>query len=299
MMKKEKELPGVMKKIALSLITAATICYSNFIYSETMNPINQKPNWTGFYLGGNAGYWRAQPNKMTTTGSVNYINPEFELGASNIAYALAQIADNHFSFHPNGLIGGGQAGYNYQLCKGIFLGLNIDFDGLTNSNNTDTLQKSVNLVDFDESYAGSLFVKQKIHYLGTVRARLGYLFYPTILVYVTGGFAYGHVTLNTTWTAQESLGSDVFPTIAAQHNSNKILTGWTGGAGIEWLFQPNWSTSLEYTYYKLNDDLHSSVTLSQVNLSTSPSSLWGSTVAKTDASVSVWTIRLGVNYHFS
>lgn len=288
-----------MKKFALTLITAATVFYSGFIFSETIKTTYQEPDWNGFYLGGNAGYWRAQNNKVTTTGTVNYINPAFEIGASNIANALAQIANNHFSFHPNGFIGGGQVGYNYQYCTGILLGLNIDFDGLTNSNNTHTLQKSVNLIDFDESYAGALTVKQKINYLGTVRARLGYLLYPTVLVYATGGFAYGNVTLDTAWTAQESLGPSVFPAIATHKNSRKTLTGWTAGAGIEWLFKPEWSTSLEYTYYKLNDDLHASANLAQMNLPTSPSALWGSAVARTDLSLSAGAIRLGVNYHFS
>lgn len=292
--KKEKEFPSV-KKFAFSLIAIATLCYSNFIFSET---IHQETHWNGFYLGGNGGYWRSQTNKITTTGSPTFINQAYELGASNIANALAQMTTNHFSFHPDGLIGGGQIGYNYQPSEKVLLGLNIDFSGLTNSSNHYTLQKSVKLIDFDEAYAGYLVVKQKINYLGTVRARLGYLFYPTVLVYATGGFAYGNVTFNTAWTAQESLGSAVFPMIAAQKNSNKTLTGWTAGAGIEWLFRPNWSTSLEYTYYDLNN-LNASANLAQINASTSPAVLWGSATAKADNSLRVGTVRLGVNYHFS
>lgn len=279
----------MMKKFGFSLISVLTLGYGNFIFAE--------PHWNGFYLGANTGYWRAQNNDLTTTGSINFINPAFEPGASNIVNALIQIADNKFSLRPNGFIGGGQAGYNYPFCTGFLLGFNFDFDGLTNSNHTYTLQKSVNLVDFDESYAGTLVVKQKINYLGTIRARAGYLFYPTILLYAAGGFAYGNVTLNTSWTVQESLGPAVFPTIAAQKNVSKTLTGWTAGIGIEWLFQPNWSTSLEYTYYKLNG-LHTSANLSQTNTSLSPPVLWGSAAAKTNLTLSSGTIRLGVNYHF-
>lgn len=281
----------MMKRFALSLLTTVTLCYSNFIFSGTMS------NWNGFYLGANAGYWRSQNNNITTTGSANFINQTFEPGASNIANALAQLATNKFSFHPNGFIGGAQAGYNYEFCNQVLLGFNIDFDGLTNSNNSYTLQKSVILSDFAESYAGSLVVKQKMNYLGTVRARLGYLFYPTVLVYATGGFAYGNVTLDTTWTAQESLGPAVFPTIATQNHSSKTLTGWTTGAGIEWLFQPNWSTSLEYSYYKLNE-INASANLAQINTSTPLPVLWGSAAATASLSPSVWNIRVGVNYHF-
>jgi outer membrane immunogenic protein len=285
----------MMKKFLFSLMA---VCYSNFIFAASMMTTNSEPHWTGFYLGGNAGYWQAQPDEVTTTGSANFVNPTFESGTSNIANALAQIGTNHFSLNPNGLIGGGQVGYNYQFNQGILLGLNADFDELTNSDNTYTLQKSVNLADFDESYAGSLSVKQKINYLGTVRARVGYLFYPTFLLYATGGFAYGNVTLDTAWTAQESLGSTVFPGIATQNNVSKTLTGWTAGGGIEWLFKPNWSASLEYTYYNL-DGLNAPVTLAQINESTSPPVLWGSATANTALSLSVGTIRLGINYHFA
>ncbi|SRR5579883_531015 len=287
-----------MKKIVLTSLVAVTFFYSNSIFSASVRTINQAPNWSGFYLGGNAGYWQSQTNQVTTTGSPSFINPTFPSGAGDIANALAQIANNSFSLRPNGFIDGAQVGYNYQLCNNVLFGLSMDFDGLTNSNNTYSLQKSVDLVDFSENYIGSLSVKQKINYLGSVRARLGYLFYPTFLIYATGGFAYGNVTLNTTWTAQESLGPAVFPGIATQNNFNSTLTGWTLGAGIEWLFKPNWSASLEYAYYNLSN-LNGSATLAQINQSVSPPALWGSAVANTALSLSTGTIRLGVNYHFS
>jgi outer membrane immunogenic protein len=286
-----------MKKIALSLIAVVILCYSNFIFSASMETVNPKPNWTGFYLGANVGYWDSQTNKVSTNGSTLFINPAFEFGASNIANALAQVATNHSSLNSQGFIGGGQVGYNYDTCQGVLLGLNIDFDGLTNSNNTFNLQKTVNLADFDENYVGALSATQRINYLGTVGARLGYLFYPTFLAYATGGFAYGNVIFNTAWAAQESLGPTVFPAIATQSHLSKTLTGWTAGGGIEWLFKPNWSAMLEYTYYSLNN-FNSSVTLAQNNESVSPPVLWGSATADNSFSLSVWTIRLGINYHF-
>lgn len=291
-------LREVMKKLALSLIVAGTLGYSGFTFSASLKTINQDSNWTGFYLGGNVGYWDSQTNDITSTGSVSFISQTYVPGASNIANALAQLADNSSSLNSYGFIGGGQAGYNYELSKGFLLGLNIDLDGLTNSDNNITSQKTVNLVDYDESYVGSLAIKEKINYLGTVRARLGYLYNPAFLVYVSGGFAYGNVTLDTDWTAQESLGSEVFPAIDAQNNVNKTLPGWAAGAGIEWLFKPRWSAILEYTYYSLSD-LNVSSTLEQTNASLSPPELWGSAAADTTLSLAVWSIRVGLNYHFT
>lgn len=286
-----------MKKIGLSLIVIITLCYSHFIFANSIETIYSEPNWTGFYLGGNAGYWRSQSNDVDTAGTTHFINPTFPLGGSNITNALVKMATNDFSFHSYGFIGGAQAGYNYQYNKEVLFGIDIDFDGLTNSNHTYNLHKAVNLLDFDEYYAGSLNVEQKIHYLGTIRARLGYLYCPTILLYATGGFAYGNVTLDTAWRIQESLGSLVFPIIAAQNNLQKTLPGWSAGAGIEWLFKPNWSAKFEYTYYSLNK-LNAPVTLEQINGSLSPPILWGSVTANTALSVSLGTIRMGINYHF-
>lgn len=280
----------VMKKIALFLMIITA-------FSANANTLNQSPNWSGFYLGANAGYWDSQTNHVKSHGSILYINPTYGIGASNIANALAQLATQSSSLNSDGLIAGIQAGYNYELSREILLGLHIDFDGLTNSQNTTTLHNTVNLVDYDENYVGSLAIKEKINYLSTLRARFGYLYCPTFLVYATGGFAYGNVKLDTTWTVQESLGPAVFPTIRTQHNVNNTLTGWTAGAGIEWFFKPNWSSMLEYSYYSLNN-LHAPVTLAQTNNSISPPALWGSATANTTLSLSTWNIRVGLNYHF-
>lgn len=284
----------VMKKIALSLIMT-TAC--NFTYSGSAGAINEM-NWTGFYLGADAGYWGSQANKVATTGSISYINQTFPLGAENIASALAQVATNNFSLHSNGFLGGGQAGYNYQQSKKILLGLAIGFDGLIDSDRTYVLQKVVNLADFDEYYVGSLAVKQKINYLGTVSARLGYLYHPTFLIYGTGGFAYGNIELHTAWTANESLGPTVFPAIAIQNHLNKTLPGWTTGAGVEWLFKAHWSAKIDYSYYRLNH-LNAPAVLAQHNGAESPAALWGSAAAHTALTASCGSVRVGINYHFS
>lgn len=283
-----------MKKLTFSLMVIFTLGYSEFIFSA--NTINQEANWTGFYLGASAGYWRSQ-NNLTSTGSPDFINQTFQPGASNISNALVQLATNKSTLNPYGFIGGGQVGYNDQFCNGVLFGLIIDLNGLTNSNNNTTLHNTVNLVDYDENYVGSLAIKQKINYLGTVRARLGYLYYPTFIIYATGGFAYSNVTLDTTWTAQESLGPTVFPAISTQNNSTKTRTGWTAGAGIEWLFKCNWSALLEYSYYSFQD-FNVPATLAQRNTSITPSVLWGSAAANTALSLSVWNIKVGLNYHF-
>ena len=47
------------------------------------------------------------------------------------------------------------------------------------------------------------------------------------------------------------------PTWAGAGAYSGTLVGWTGGAGAEWMFLPNWSTKVEYLHYDLG---HTSVT---------------------------------------
>ena len=65
-----------------------------------------------------------------------------------------------------------------------------------------------------------------------MRGRVGYLITPTLLIYGTGGFAYGQVS---------AFGFNTTP------------TGWTAGGGVEWMFAPHWSAKAEYLYVDLSN----------------------------------------------
>ena len=70
-----------------------------------------------------------------------------------------------------------------------------------------------------------------LSWFGTVRGRVGYLITPTLLIYGTGGFAYGQVDA---WGLAST------------------NTGWTAGGGVEWMFAPHWSAKVEYLYVDLS-----------------------------------------------
>jgi outer membrane immunogenic protein len=87
-------------------------------------------------------------------------------------------------------------------------------------------------------------------WLGTLRGRLGFLPAPTLLVYGTGGLAYGEVSASTSLTQSDAIanftgggtGGDGFA---------ELVTGWSAGGGVEWMFTQNWSVKLEYLHYDL------------------------------------------------
>jgi len=124
---------------------------------------------------------------------------------------------------------------------------------------------------------------------------LGFTITPTLLVYGTGGLAYGGVDSSVT-IFQQNLPAD--STFGAPFSSigrfSNTRVGWTAGGGLEWLFAPNWSLKVEYLYYDLG----------RVNFIMSPlvNSVGGVLVTVGAPSASTRfngnIVRAGLNYHF-
>ncbi len=113
------------------------------------------------------------------------------------------------------------------------------------------------------SIPGVLTATAKIDAMATVRGRIGAAF-DQILLYGTGGFALADTKVSVT-----ALGMTV--------SDSKTQTGWTAGAGAEWMFMPRWSLKAEYLYRRFD-----SVTLFGFSTGT----------------VAVNSGQVGVNFHF-
>ncbi len=143
-------------------------------------------SWTGFYIGANAGY----------------------------AWGSGTGAADAYGLNPDGWLGGGQVGYNYQFQNNVLVGLEADVDAANIS-------------------SSSGLASSKLDYFGTVRARLGYAF-DRVLPYVTGGLAWGNNKIT-------GLG----------YSQSNTSTGWTAGAGVEYALTNNWTAKAEYLYMDL------------------------------------------------
>ena len=75
----------------------------------------------------------------------------------------------------------------------------------------------------------------------SIRARLGYLLRPSLLVYGTGGIAWMRVEANSTCGAATCL------TVESSTDA-QTLTGWTIGGGAETKLSRNWRARAEYRY---------------------------------------------------
>ena len=221
-------------------------------------------NWTGFYIGLNMG------------GTVN--NSDYTLRPTG---GFAGDPNNRLrtdSGNPGGgaYSIGGQLGYNYQIGRFV-LGLETDF----NSDGTDTSQ-SVNR-PLSSPLQGNIAhtVHQNVDFFGTVRGRIGFTPRDRLLIYGTGGLAYGDVSSssNVSFTA----AGDTYA-----GSSSGMQAGWTAGAGTEYAFTDKWSVKLEYLYIDLGS--RSSTYNTQA-----PFAAYS---YATDLDTTQHVIRIGFNYKF-
>jgi len=168
-------------------------------------------SWTGFYLGGNIGGAWAHRDVTDSFFGLNFNN-----GNNNGVF-----------------IGGGQVGYNWQFGYGV-LGIEADFDGVANSNNTGTVFTGF----------GPVQVTSNNRWITTVAARFG----------VTNGNWLFYGKAGGGWIGNEDFTVTNLRTGSSFNISNDSSNGgWLVGAGIEWAFAANWSAKVEYNYLGLED----------------------------------------------
>lgn len=236
-------------------------------------------NWSGFYIGGNLGggfadgHYTLSPDGCFLTGLCG--------GAITNNPLRTFTVNNSNTF----FIGGAQAGYNWQAGKWVFgLEGDINYNGWNqNSNNIYTLVAPL---------AGTFTsaVNTKLNWFGTVRGRVGVAVSPALMIFGTGGLAYGQVSSST--LGAFSIG--VADTYAGTASSTRA--GWTVGGGGEWFFAPNWSAKAEYLYVDLGK-------LNYADGCASPAAFCTGFVPAPAYATSVQfrehVARVGINYHFN
>jgi outer membrane immunogenic protein len=192
-------------------------------------------SWTGWYLGVNLGDSWSSSNSTTFSGSP-FTDPFF----------AANIFPTTLSTNPHGFAGGLQTGYNWQLSSAWVIGAETDIQ-ISRYQSSATVTP-VPTVPFPPVTTQAI---QQSTWFGTLRARLGFLLTPTVLLYGTGGLAYGQAdtSFNT-----EFAGTTCGPFTCITGDNSSIRTGWAGGGGIEWMLAPHWTLRAEYLYLDLGSN---------------------------------------------
>jgi outer membrane immunogenic protein len=192
-------------------------------------------DWTGFYVGGNAGYgWSSQTDQISAIA-----DPAAILGGVSGAATAVPLKTE-------GFVGGGQAGYNWQVSPAWLLGLEADLSS-GNTSNTNAVPGT------DTSRI--MTAQEKLDWFGTVRGRIGVLPSDRFLAYVTGGLAYGHGSLSTALSRTSGCAGN----ICNAGSVSDTKAGWSLGGGVEWAFASNWSMKAEYLYVDLGSLSHNMI----------------------------------------
>lgn len=215
-------------------------------------PVAFAAEWSGFYIGLHAG---------GGSGDIDVTN------VSNPTWYLDLLPGDSVGLSPDGVLGGGQIGYNFAWTNWLF-GVEGSFSGL----------------DFDDLITnpfdplGDEYIAADIEWLGTVTGRVGFISGDT-LFYAKGGWAVAEVN---TFHEDFSGGFTGFYSTGETHN------GWTAGAGIEHAIGSNVTVALEYSYVDLGSESHTGV-------ATNPGG--GPVTNDVEAELHIGTIRL--NWHFN
>ncbi len=288
-----------MKKIVPSLAALAMMAGSAVAADlpsrkgPMLPPPPPPPLWTGFYVGLNAGGGWAS-STSTTLSAVPLFNlaPGNPSGVASAGSATQWISGNGGS----GFIGGGQIGYNWQFYNNFLIGAEADIQGIAGSGGKANALGAGLEPGIPTNFFTSTQTSRSVDYIGTVRGRLGWLFTPTLLIYGTGGLAYGGVNLSTTYFTSAD-GVFYGPGAGAGTFAN-TLAGWTAGGGVEWMFMPNWSAKVEYLYYDLGSVRTPGALVSGPNPAGGNPLGWAYG-AQSSTHFSGNIVRAGLNYHFN
>jgi outer membrane immunogenic protein len=226
-----------MKKTLIGTVALSAFGLANVASAADM-PLKAPPiipvvyNWTGCYVGGNAGWkWGRFTDSADTAAAVVAIPgiPPTTVPAGHIDLDPVTATSG---------AAGGQIGCRWENAEHWVFGVEGDFDW-TNLHGRATNQLAT-VVPF---VPGDYF-DNRARWESSARVTLGRS-YGQWLFYGTGGLAFSKVDMDANFIATTS-GGIPFPASSAA--DSKILTGGTVGLGTAYMINKNWEIGAEYRY---------------------------------------------------
>lgn len=265
----KKILLGVLALLAL---TRAPVLAADMPVKAPPSPPAPVVGWTGFYVGGNIGVSGGIASTAIAGSATTVALPDVGGGfpGNDVAFADSNAA------RTSGVIGGGQIGYNYQINPKWVLGFEADIQG-SGERGSNAFADPFSTTVCTIAAAGpppaclaapgtlnataATDYDARIGWFGTVRGRLGVLISDQVLLYGTGGLAYGQVGIsgmtNVTGTETTNGTPATIPVTpaATAFSESRINAGFAVGGGIEgkfsYLLPAGWAWKLEYLYVDL------------------------------------------------
>lgn len=228
-------------------------------------------DWSGFYVGG-ALAARRSAGKDTLSGA-SYALPA--LGAGNLATNDPSVNPRTSQTNTLGGLAGKSGGNTfggtlfggYNIQSGSFVyGVEADVTYFYDQTKARAGSLGINGVYANNQVAanqngdtvsgvGTLGITQRsrMNWDGSLRARVGVVAAPSLLVFATGGVALGRSEQRTGMNGSIAFNDDN-TSLQATHNvagaseKNKIRVGWTLGAGADYKLTETWTMRAEYRY---------------------------------------------------
>lgn len=222
-----------MKKIILAATALASVVALSST-ARAADVIVSGYDWTGFYLGANAGMaW----NNTEIDNEIDY-NGTDPLLADRLEDLGNDLTGDQTAFTAGALLG-----YNWQMDQ-IVLGVEADINYLGFSGDEDA--EFNDILGNQSGLSATHDLSFEADWFGTLRGRLGFAF-DNVLLYGTGGLAYGHMEADSDFRVYDSAGDELGKW---DGSADSVNWGWTIGAGMEYGIE-NWSLGLEYLYVDL------------------------------------------------
>jgi outer membrane immunogenic protein len=233
---------------------------------ETMWPAPGQRAWNGIYVGLSGGA-RSSQTAWTTTDFA-FFGPPIP-------------GTNDESYNDTAFRGGLYAGYNWQFAPRWIAGVEGDFGGAN---------KKTTQIGFLPGLSGGIpggpinpgdSSSVKTTWDASLRARLGFLATPSLLVYGTGGIAWLHYEIASV--------CGTFTCIAEFTSASaKTAQGWTIGGGLEAAIMDGWRARAEYRYADFGTSQHALDVLGPVTVP-----------ALVDIKLQTHTVMFGLGYLFN
>jgi outer membrane immunogenic protein len=225
------------------------------------------PSWTGFYFGANVGaVWTSNTGTWTPLPTP----AQFGVLAQGNATGGTSIS------------GGVQGGFNWQVFPSWVVGVegDISWTGASGSFSNPWITTAGGPV-----LNSMTIMRTNLDSVSSARGRLGYLIMPNLLVYGTGGVAWGKID----YEASSGIGSGAAGAYFASTGFSNTATGVVAGGGLEYMLTDHWLVRGEWLHYRFNNS--QSVTVTPANFPALPSGFaWSST--------NVDSVRVALSYKF-
>src|SRR5262249_42713915 len=205
------------------------------IVTKTDVPVKAPPivpiyDWTGFYAGINGGY---------------------SFGRSETDFNLPRLPGVTGRWNINGALAGGQAGYNWQVNPKLVAGVEGDLQWARQGGTLEIADGPFCAIipaaaPVTVCNGASAALEQRLNWFGTGRGRVGVLPADYLLLYATGGVAFGGFENNVTMAALTTVNGTPVAGFTAAGSATNNRIGWVVGGGMEFVLRGPWTAKLEY-----------------------------------------------------